>query len=293
MNISKKSYHDGLFFKEIGEEFDNLDKRKEIINADVLDAWYDPTPKIKEYLCGENFEWIIKTSPPTHCEGLINVISRVRNINKECILPNAGSSNNIFLGLLNLLKKGQNIISLSPTYGEYNHVFDQLLNSNIKLFNLDFNNNYEVNIDDLCELLTNEEYDLVMIVNPNSPTGQLINEDDMIKIHNSVNKKALLWIDETYMEYTDCKSLEKRATQSDNIIISKSMSKYPQQNIARRKSLQGKLRTTTMYSMTPCGKVTIRNTGPKKKPSTPCCLPRLRAERKRNVPDKDSRRMRS
>ena len=37
-------YHGGAFFDAIGDQFDNLNRRKNIINSDVLDAWYPPAP---------------------------------------------------------------------------------------------------------------------------------------------------------------------------------------------------------------------------------------------------------
>ena len=59
----KKAYHGGAFFNSIGNDFQTLDKANEIISADVLGAWFDPSPKviskIKDYLA-----FSIKTSPP-------------------------------------------------------------------------------------------------------------------------------------------------------------------------------------------------------------------------------------
>ena len=39
-------YHGSTFFKVIGEDLHTLEKRKEIMNADVLDARFPPSPKI-------------------------------------------------------------------------------------------------------------------------------------------------------------------------------------------------------------------------------------------------------
>jgi hypothetical protein len=39
-------FHGGAFFKAIGVGFDNLDHRTQVINADVLDAWFAPSPKV-------------------------------------------------------------------------------------------------------------------------------------------------------------------------------------------------------------------------------------------------------
>lgn len=43
-------YHGGAFFKAIGEEFDTLKRHKDVINADVLDAWFLPSPHVVESL---------------------------------------------------------------------------------------------------------------------------------------------------------------------------------------------------------------------------------------------------
>ena len=40
--MAKKAYHGGAFFNAIGTEFTTLKKAKDIISADVLDAWFDP-----------------------------------------------------------------------------------------------------------------------------------------------------------------------------------------------------------------------------------------------------------
>ncbi|MEO6917367.1 MAG: GNAT family N-acetyltransferase, partial [Chitinophagaceae bacterium] len=63
-------YHGGSFFKAIGEDLQHLDRSNEIINADVLDAWFPPSPKVLEAF-GENLSFLLKTSPPTHAEGLV------------------------------------------------------------------------------------------------------------------------------------------------------------------------------------------------------------------------------
>ena len=77
MNAGEKEeepcFHGGAFFEGIGFEFNNLYEKNNIINADVLDAWFPPAPKIKEII-QSHLPWIIKTSPPTNSEGFIKTI---------------------------------------------------------------------------------------------------------------------------------------------------------------------------------------------------------------------------
>ena len=46
-------FHGGAFFDAIGVDFNNLSEKDNIINADVLDAWFDPAPKIQKEIKAE------------------------------------------------------------------------------------------------------------------------------------------------------------------------------------------------------------------------------------------------
>src|SRR4051794_6064484 len=91
-------YHGGAFWDTIGEELDDLARGSDIINADVLDAWFDPAPNVLHQL-SKHLPFAIRTSPPTNAEGLAQVIARSRGVPVECVLPGAGSSDLIFAGL--------------------------------------------------------------------------------------------------------------------------------------------------------------------------------------------------
>jgi hypothetical protein len=61
-------FHGGAFFDAIGDEFDQLHRSASIINADVLDAWFPPSPRVVAAL-EEHLPWLMRTSPPAACEG--------------------------------------------------------------------------------------------------------------------------------------------------------------------------------------------------------------------------------
>ena len=67
-------FHGGAFFASVGERFGNLERHKEIINADVLDAWFPPAPGVIDSL-KKDLPWLLRTSPPTDCAGLIAAIA--------------------------------------------------------------------------------------------------------------------------------------------------------------------------------------------------------------------------
>jgi len=217
-------YHGGAFFDDIGNEFDNLDRRHEIINADVLDAWFDPAPKVLSEL-KDHFSWICKTSPPTDCMGMAKGIARVRGVKSENILPGSGSSDLIFLAFREWLTAASSVLILDPMYGEYAHVLEKLIGCQVDRIHLLKDNNYTLDLNNLLDLSKNN-YDLIVIVNPNSPTGQHIGKIELEETLRQIPIKTRVWIDETYVEYTGKnQSLEKFAVSRHNVIICKSMSK--------------------------------------------------------------------
>ena len=217
-------FHGGAFFKAIGENFDNLERHSDIINADVLDAWFPPSPKVTSTL-RQHLEWLLKTSPPTACEGLISTIAQARSVKPVNILPGAGSSDLIFRALPQWLSPDSHTLILDPTYGEYGHVLERVIGCTVDRLSLHRNTNYDVDLDRLRNALK-DNYDLVVLVNPNSPTGRHIPRRILETILSEVSAQTRIWVDETYVEYVGAgESLEPYAVQTENVIVCKSLSK--------------------------------------------------------------------
>ena len=86
-------------------------------------------------------------------------------------------------------------------------------------------NDYAVNLVDLESKLASN-YDLVVLVNPNSPTGRHIPRASLEAMLDRVPMHTRVWVDETYIEYAGAdQSLEMFAARSENVIVCKSMSK--------------------------------------------------------------------
>ena len=217
-------FHGGAFFEGIGVEFNNLDEKDNIISADVLDAWFPPAPKIQEVI-QSYLPWIIKTSPPTNSEGYIKTISEHRTLNRESILPGAGSSDLIFRIFNQWLRPSSKVLILDPTYGEYSHILNKIIKCKVERLELKREEGYNINIDKLREKL-NQKFDLFVWVNPNSPTGLHINKNEVERLLLNNKGCERIWIDETYVEYAGREqTLERFAEKSNNVFVCKSMSK--------------------------------------------------------------------
>lgn len=217
-------YHGGAFFSAVGETFRTLAQSRTVINADVLDAWFDPAPAVLESL-REYLPWISKTSPPTQCGGLIQTIAETRCLPVPALLAGAGSSSLIYLAFPRLLQSGSRVLLLNPTYGEYAFVLENVVGAQIDAFPLCKEQQYRPDTDALIDTVRKNQYDMVILVNPNSPTGTTMPYEDISRLADSLPQGTRLWIDETYVEFAGIRSMERYAADSSQVIVCKSMSK--------------------------------------------------------------------
>jgi histidinol-phosphate/aromatic aminotransferase/cobyric acid decarboxylase-like protein/GNAT superfamily N-acetyltransferase len=217
-------FHGGAFFDAIGDEFDHLDRSASVINADVLDAWFPPSPRVVSAL-REYLPWMARTSPPTSCEGMIRSIARTRGVDAKTVLPGAGSSSLIFLALREWLSATSHVLLPEPAYGEYAHVLEKVIRCRVDRLVLSRENQYRIDLLRMLRALR-AGYDLLVLVNPDSPTGQHIPREELEAFLRQVPAQTLVWIDETYTDYLGPnESLETFAASRSNVIICKSMSK--------------------------------------------------------------------
>src|SRR5205085_11979632 len=119
-----------------------------IINADVLDAWFPPAPGVMDSI-NAHLPWLLQTSAPADCEGLVSAIGRARGVPSRNVLPGAGSSDLIFRALLHWLTPESRALILDPTYGEYAHVLERVIGCQVSWLTLERTNGYEVDLDQL------------------------------------------------------------------------------------------------------------------------------------------------
>lgn len=218
-------FHGGAFFEAIGEEFDRLERRDEIINADVLDAWFPPAPEAIKAV-RDALPWLMSTSPPIHASGMTRIIAKHRGIPFESVLAGAGSSDLIYLAFHKWLSCDSRVLMLDPTYGEYSHVCENVIKCHIDRFALDRAVGFQVDLEKLESVVRQGRYDMLIIVNPNNPAGTHIPRVRLEEMISRLPRNTRIWMDEAYIDYVGAnESLEKFASQSPNVIVCKSMSK--------------------------------------------------------------------
>ncbi len=219
-----KAPHGGDFFKALGEDFSHLDRLEEVVSADVLDAWYPPAPSILEGL-RTHLEWFVRTSPPTHAEGLRAAIAQARGIEPDSILLGAGSSSLMFLAFPKMVAPGSKVVLLDPMYGEYRHLFEQVIPCQVDLHPLVKESDFALDVRDVAA--TAMGADLLVLVNPNSPTGQGTSVTEIDWLLGELGPRTKVWIDETYIDFApDLGSAESLVAKHPQLVVSKSMSKF-------------------------------------------------------------------
>jgi histidinol-phosphate/aromatic aminotransferase/cobyric acid decarboxylase-like protein len=214
-------FHGGAFFDAVGPAFTTLHRRHAVVSADVLDAWFPPTPHAERALA-QDLPWMLGTSPPTQCAGLVSVIARVRGVPEAAIVVGAGSSDLIFRAFPRLLTRDSSALLPDPTYGEYAHVLEKVVGCAVQRLDLDRRDGWRLD----PERLLGVDVDLIVLVNPNNPTGRHVPGADLEAVLRRVPPRTLVWVDEAYLEYVEgARSLEALAAQSRNVVVCKSMSK--------------------------------------------------------------------
>jgi len=218
-------FHGGAFFRAVGEEFEDLSRLHGVVNADVLDAWFPPAPAVLETLA-EHLPALVRTSPPTQADGLVRRIAAARGVPPECVLPGAGSSDLIFLAFRQWLRRDSRALLIDPCYGEYAHVLEKVVGCRVERLTLRREEGFALGPVRLAARLREEGHDLVVLVNPNSPTGHHVPRAALEAALREAPPTTRVWVDETYVDYAgEDASLEPFAAASENVVVVKSMSK--------------------------------------------------------------------
>jgi len=223
-------FHGGAFFEAIGEEFDDLSRRAAIVNADVLDAPFPPSPRVLAALKGD-LAWLARTSPPVHADGLRRVVARVRGVPAGNIAFGAGSSDLIFRAFTRWLSPRSRVLVVDPSYGEYAHVVEHVVGATVERFELSVRDRFALDLEALSRRLampaaSGGAFDLVVLVHPNNPTGTVLQPDALERFLDRLPESTIAWIDEAYVDYADSRlTVEAKAAASRNVVVCKSLSK--------------------------------------------------------------------
>ena len=169
----------------------------------------------------EGIDWLdgLNRYPVDRSDKLREKIAEKLEKNPDEIVLGNGSSELIELMMKAYLEAGETVASFSPTFSMY------------KIFTIIHKGEYvdypledmeRLNVEAFINFVKEKKAKLVIISNPNNPTGTLIPKKDILKIVESVD--AMVILDEAYIEFADYpQGVEIR--EFENLVVLRTFSK--------------------------------------------------------------------
>jgi threonine-phosphate decarboxylase len=154
-----------------------------------------PPPGFEDFLINSIKD--IRSLPEVDAMGMIKAFSKAKDIDPSRVAPGNGTTWFIYTIIPAL--SPNNVLICGPAYSDYK---DACIMHNIKF---DFINSNEDSlfvhdIDRISNI--SDKYDMVFICNPNNPTAQLIDKEDLIKLIRT-NFDTFFIIDESYLPFVE------------------------------------------------------------------------------------------
>ncbi|MFA7249673.1 MAG: histidinol-phosphate transaminase [Dehalococcoidia bacterium] len=135
-----------------------------------------------------------------------------------CVVAGAGSDELIEQVFRMYLGAGETIVTVSPTFGMY--AFDAGLHGT-RVMDVPLRDDWSIDGDALVEAARGAK--AVFIASPNNPTGGLLPEALADRLLES---RALLVVDEAYIEFSGARSLAARAAAEEGLLVLRTLSKW-------------------------------------------------------------------
>ena len=158
--------------------------------------------------------------PDPRQQVLKNKISQLKNIQADQIFLGNGSDEPIDLLFRAFCEPGvDHVVAIAPTYGMYRVAADI---NNISYREVLLEENFSLNADKILAA-ADSSTKMVFLCSPNNPTGNALEQDEIIKIVN--NFDGLVILDEAYIDFCPEKSLLQNLSRYPNLVILQTLSK--------------------------------------------------------------------
>ena len=210
-----------------------------IAPPDVLDFSanlnpFGPPPEVMKALCERHCDGpklrvkrgvneAISRYPDSEAGHLRRSLAKKLRTKAENILVGSGCTELIRLAALAYFGKGDRILIIEPTYGEY-QVACQIVGASLVKQRLSPKDGFYWDINQTIELARQHCPRGVFLCNPNNPTGRYLSRAGFEKILG-VCKDSLVVLDEAYVSFVDNAWSSLDLIQGNNLLVLRSMTK--------------------------------------------------------------------
>jgi histidinol-phosphate aminotransferase len=142
----------------------------------------------------------------------------------ETILVGRGSDEAIDLLVRGFCRAGQDsVVICPPTFGMYS-VAARIQGAQVLTVPLRADTGFALDTQAVLDRCTCE-VKLVFLCSPNNPTGNLLSETDVIELTRALRGRAIVAVDEAYIEFSGVRSLARKIQELPHLAILRTLSK--------------------------------------------------------------------
>ncbi|WP_094752076.1 histidinol-phosphate transaminase [Psychromonas sp. CD1] len=156
---------------------------------------------------------------------LIHAYAKYASVKNEQILSTRGADESIELLIRTFCEPNQDrIIICPPTYGMY---AISAQTSAVGVCEIALDTDFNVDYKAIEQTLLNEKNNIkiVFLCSPNNPSANMLDKVQLINLLHSAKNKALIVIDEAYIEFCNVQTLVNLIAEHENLVILRTLSK--------------------------------------------------------------------
>ena len=161
--------------------------------------------------------------PEPQPAGLRRAMAALYGVAPESLVATRGGDDAIDILVRTFCRAGEDAISIcQPTFSAYAQ-FARLQGARIIETRLD--KNFDLDVDVFLDAVAGEpNLKLAFICSPNNPTGNPVPPADVLRVVDAL-PNTIIVLDEAYIEFSDLETLAAEATQRENLVIIRTLSK--------------------------------------------------------------------
>ncbi|QIW15046.1 histidinol-phosphate transaminase [Pasteurellaceae bacterium RH1A] len=162
--------------------------------------------------------------PEPQPQAVVEAYARYAQVKPENVLVTRGGDEGIELIIHAFCQPEQDaILYCPPTYGMYAVSAETI---GVEQITVNQTADFQLDLPGICKKLAeNDRLKVVFVCNPNNPTGTLLKREDIISLLETTRNRAIVVLDEAYIEFSPANSFVKELRSYPHLAIIRTLSK--------------------------------------------------------------------
>jgi histidinol-phosphate aminotransferase len=162
--------------------------------------------------------------PEPQPRALVERLASLYDVAPESVLVGRGSDEAIDLLVRGFCRAGHDsVVICPPTFGMYS-VAARIQGADVLAVPLRADADFALDEQAVLDRCT-PDVKLVFLCSPNNPTGNLLSEDSIISLTRALERRAVVVVDEAYIEFSGARSLAHRIPELPHLAVLRTLSK--------------------------------------------------------------------